>query len=154
MQIFLFILILTALYFCSCSLAEIYKWTDENGLTQFSNIKPKNTTVETVNVYSYQTAINTDEETSSHHSSTKIPSNYLTRSKKALIYSTQWCNYSKKTKKHFRENNIAYINYDIEISQSARKRYKKLRTTIIPIILVGKKRINGFSVDRFNSFYN
>ncbi len=136
------------------SLAGIYKWKDDNGVTQYSDVKPDNVLVETFEVQSYQnvTVINSDnsfQEPDENGNKRK----YLTRPKRVIMYSTTWCGYCKKAKKYFRKNRIAFTEYDIEKSESAKRRYKKLEATGVPVILIGKKRMNGFSAERFNSIY-
>jgi glutaredoxin len=136
------------------SLSGIYKWKDANGVTQYSDVKPENTPVETFEIQSYQnvTIVDIDESTQEVDEDYK-KRKYFSRPKKVIMYSTQWCGYCKKAKKYFRKNRIAYTEYDIEKSESAKRRYKKLEATGIPVILVGNKRMNGFSVEQFNSIY-
>jgi hypothetical protein len=45
------------------------------------------------------------------------------------------------------------MEYDVETSEKGRSGYKKLNGKGVPIILVGNKRMNGFSVEGFKSLY-
>jgi len=65
------------------------------------------------------------------------------------MFSTEWCGVCKKAKKYFRENGIRYKDYDIEKSSKGRKLYDDMGATGVPVILVGKKRMNGFSASKF-----
>ncbi len=154
MQKIKFILLMSVVFTCFPSISGIYKWKDANGVTQYSDVKPENTPVETFEIQSYQkvSIVDMDESIQDVDDGYK-KRKYLSRPKKVIMYSTQWCGYCKKAKKYFRKNRIAYTEYDIEKSESAKRRYKKLGATGIPVILVGKKRMNGFSVERFNSIY-
>ncbi len=148
------IIIILLVFFCLPSNSEIYKWKDANGVLQYSDIKPENTAVETFEIQSYQTVTIVDGvEDSQLVDENPKKRTYLSRPKKVIMYSTQWCGYCKQAKRYFRKNKIAFKEYDIEKSESAKKRYKKLGATGVPVILVGKKRMNGFSVERFNSIY-
>ncbi len=149
-----FILLSIVIFASSPLMSEIYKWKDANGVTQYSDVKPQNTPVETFDIQSYDkvTVVDTDNLIDDYDDGYK-KRKYLSRPKRVVMYSTQWCGYCKKAKKHFKKNRIAFTEYDIEKSESAKRRYKKLGATGVPVILVGKKRMNGFSVERFNSIY-
>jgi len=128
--------------------AELYKWVDENGKIYFSDQKPaeNKTEVETVTLQiTTYTHVSVDDYDTGDTSASN---------KKVIMYSTSWCGYCKKARKHFKKNNIAYIDYDIEKNKSAKKRYDKLGGTGVPVILVGKKRMNGFSASGFDNIYN
>ena len=59
----------------------------------------------------------------------------------------------KKAKKYFKSQHIAYTNYDIDKSKIAKARYKKMGAKGVPVLFVGKRRMNGFSVAGFKSVY-
>jgi len=122
--------------------AEIYKWTDANGQTHFSDSKPAQLDIEPLELQ-----INTYQSVSYERSSLK------TDSHKVVMYSTDWCGYCKKARRYFRQQSIAFTEYDIEKDTRARARYKKLGATGVPVILVGNKRMNGFSVSGFKKIY-
>ncbi len=69
------------------------------------------------------------------------------------MYSTVWCGYCKKARRYFKEKGIPFQEYDTETTQKGREDYKKLNGTGVPIILVGKKRMNGFSPSGFERLY-
>ena len=70
-----------------------------------------------------------------------------------LFYTVSWCGVCKRARRYFEDNNIAYTEYDIETSSRGREDYKHLKARGVPVILVGRKRMNGFSVDGFNDLY-
>ncbi|VAW40155.1 Glutaredoxin NrdH [hydrothermal vent metagenome] len=133
--------------------AQIYKWVDSNGVTHYSDAKPAQAgKVEEFAIKSYKTV--------SFEDSTYIKQDYkpmqrkFTLSKgKVVIYTTQSCGYCKKAKTYFESENIRYTEYDIEKSKTAKKRFDKMGATGVPVILVGKKRMNGFSVAGFEKIY-
>lgn len=69
------------------------------------------------------------------------------------MYATSWCGYCKKARSYFKEKGISYIEYDIEKNERAKRMYDLLGGKGVPVILVGKKRLNGFSVAGFEDIY-
>ena len=69
------------------------------------------------------------------------------------MYGTPWCGYCKKARRYFQQNNIAFREYNIESSSSAHRRFKQLGGNGVPLIVVGKNKMSGFSAARFKSLY-
>ncbi|MCF6323891.1 MAG: DUF4124 domain-containing protein [Gammaproteobacteria bacterium] len=126
--------------------AEIFKWMDDNGKVHFGDRPPAERQVEKieVKVNSYTSAEIVPFEAS-------VTSNV--RRGKVVMYSTVWCGYCKKARRYFRENKIPFQEYDTETSKKGKADYKRLKGTGVPIILVGKKRMNGFSPSGFERLY-
>ena len=131
--------------------AEVYKWTDEEGITHYSDKKPENQEVTelkfkiaTYDTVSYGT-VNDDSE--------KANTTKANSKKKVVMYSASWCGVCKKAKTYFRRNGIPFTEYDIEKSKKAKRMYTKLGATGIPVIIVGRKRMNGFSEAGFKRIY-
>lgn len=122
--------------------AEIYQWVDDKGKVHFSDKKPAATQAEKldleINTYTNVTIENSPDDVG----------------QKVVMYSTDWCGYCKKARKYFERNNISFVDYDIEKNAKAKKRYDKMGATGVPVILVGKKRMSGFSEQRFEQLYN
>jgi len=125
------------------STAEIYKWTDEHGIAHFTDKPPAGKKTETlvlkINTYTAVEVTPLVER--------------LGRKDKVVIYTTAWCGICKQAKKYFRDNNIAYVSYDVEKSRIGRTDFKLLKGRSVPIILLGGKRMNGFTVARFDALY-
>ncbi len=51
------------------------------------------------------------------------------------------------------EKGIKYKEYDVEKSAKGKSEYRRLGAKGVPVILVGKRRMNGFSVDGFEKLY-
>lgn len=140
-RIFAFTLLLLL---CNHSVyAEIYKWVDEHGKAHFTDKPPTGKKTEEIEL-----KINT-------YSAVEIKPllERLGRTDKVVIYTTAWCGICKKAKKYFRKNNIAYVAYDVEKSRNGKRDYKALRGKAVPIIIVGDKRMNGFTASRFDKLY-
>ena len=121
--------------------ADVYKWTDEKGLIHYSDKKPENQEVVEVGG-----GISTYESVSYDTSS-------VDAGKNVVIFSTSWCGTCKKAKTYMRRQGIPFTEYDIEKSSRAKSIYKQLDATGVPVILVGKERMNGFSEAGFKRIY-
>ena len=130
------------------SFSGIYKWVDKNGNIKFSDKKP----ITGNNTKTVKLKINT----------VKVPNIYnnpmdedfaldetISSSKKAIIYSASWCGVCTTAKKYFKQKGIPYQEYDVETSAKGRKDFKRLRGKGVPIILIGKKRMDGFDRSYF-----
>ena len=138
------ILLISTLLFTIGVSAEILKWTDSDGRVHFGDKPPAGAKTSIVEV-----RINTYESPN-----IEALQEILNPKDKVVMYSAEWCGLCKKAKKYFRANNIPYKDYDIDKSSKGKKDYKKLGAKGVPVILVGKKRLNGFSAATFESIYN
>lgn len=66
-----------------------------------------------------------------------------------VMYSTQWCPYCRQARAYFERHKIAYVEYDVEASAQNRAQFQALNGRGVPLILVGDKRMQGFSVQSF-----
>jgi glutaredoxin len=123
--------------------AEIYKWVDDQGNPHFTDAPPDGIKTEAVEV-----KINT-------YTAVEITPllERLGRDDKVVIYTATWCGVCTKAKQYFREKNIPYIAYDVEKSPTGRVDFKSLRGKSVPIIIVGSKRMNGFTAAKFDKLY-
>lgn len=74
-------------------------------------------------------------------------------SKQVVMYATSWCPYCQQARNYFREQGIPYVEHDIEKDAEAVRTYKAFGGKGIPVIFVGQRRMNGFSVAGFNKIY-
>jgi glutaredoxin len=75
------------------------------------------------------------------------------RGKKVVMYSAPWCAACKGAKRFFREKGIPFREMDIQKSRLARREFDRLNGRGVPLILVGDKRMNGFSPKSFMKLY-
>ena len=123
--------------------AEIYKWVDEHGAAHFTDTPPADAAAETLDL-----KINT-------YTAVEITPllERLGRRDKVVIYTATWCGICNQAKQYFKVNNIPYVAYDVEKSRTGRSDFRLLRSKSVPVILVGGKRMNGFTVARFDALY-
>lgn len=72
---------------------------------------------------------------------------------KVVMYATSWCPYCRQARNYFHQQGISYTEYDIERDADAKRRYQAFGGRGVPVIFVGKRRMNGFSVSGFNKIY-
>lgn len=142
---------LLCLLFVSTGRAEIYKWVDENGKIHYDDRPPETKNAQRLDIsidtyssvelqpYDGELTVDSDSESA--------------KQKKVVMYSTEWCGVCKKAKAYFSANGIPFREYDVEKSQKGKRQYKKLKAKGVPVILVGKRRMNGFSVSSFEKMY-
>ena len=138
------ILIISTLLLSISAFAEILKWTDSEGKIHFGDRPPAGVETSVVEI-----RINTYESPN-----IEAMREILNPKDKVVMYSAAWCGVCKKAKKYFKANNIQYKDYDIDKSSKGKRDYKKLGAKGVPVILVGDKRLNGFSAGSFGSIYN
>lgn len=140
-NIFLLKLVFFAMLYANSAGAEIYKWIDDNGKTHFTDKKPDHTSSKPV-----QLKINT-------YTGVSYDMANLQHSANVVIYTTQSCGYCKQAISYFKRKKIAFTEYDIEKDMAARKRHQQMGASGVPVIIVGKKRMNGFSEQGFEKIY-
>jgi len=123
-----------------CS-AQIYQWTDESGRVHFGD-KPKGKE----NAEQVSVKVNVYE-------SVGYSSIAPAQDDRVVMYGASWCGYCRQARNYFQQNGIRYVEYDIEKSERARRAYDSIGGNGVPVILVGDKRMNGFSVEGFQGIY-
>jgi glutaredoxin-like YruB-family protein len=69
--------------------------------------------------------------------------------KDVKIYSTPTCHYCNMAKDFFKENNVAYTEYDVSVDMDKRNEVvKKSGQMGVPVITIGNDLIVGFNEPR------
>jgi len=71
--------------------------------------------------------------------------------RKVTIFTTEWCGVCRKAKSYMASHGIAYDEFDIEKSRSARAKFDRLGGRGVPVILIGKEKMVGFSPADFEA---
>lgn len=66
-----------------------------------------------------------------------------------VMYATSWCPYCAKARAYFAASGIAYVEHDVQKSASAYAAFKRLGGRGVPLIVVGREKMNGFSEQGF-----
>jgi len=144
------LLLLTLLCVSSVGDAAMYRWIDDDGKIHLSNRSPQHSEGKSTEVEKliYQTPTQTGEKVKEENKKSKK----IAR-KVVVMYSASWCRICDRARNYFKKKNIEFTEYDVDKSQKGKRDYKKLRANGVPIIFVGKKRLNGFTVKSFNKAY-
>ena len=65
------------------------------------------------------------------------------------IYVTDWCHYCRDAQSYMKSRGIAFTAYDIEKDSAANRRYTELGGGGVPILVIGSKKMYGFSKEKF-----
>jgi len=133
--------------------AGIYKWVDGDGRVQFSDRPPSEAGAEQVELPEINTYEGVDVEDLVERLDTISREPRRAKSKKVVMYSASWCGVCARARRFFQAEGIPFSELDIEKSQSARRDWKRMNATGVPVILVGGKRMNGFSEKRFMGLF-
>lgn len=135
---------------------EIYKWTDEQGQVHFSDKAPETGAAESISdqliINSYQGAEITTTDFLNHRDADRREKARLNRPR-VVMYSAVWCGVCKRARQYFETKKIPFKEYDVETSEKGKKDFTRMKGRGVPIILIGKKRMNGFNVGRFKQIY-
>jgi len=155
-----------SLYLCAAALSllltgvsahgEIYKWTDEQGQVHFSDQAPETGAAEAIGGQLIMNAYQGSDVSRSDF----LDRREAQRREKAgrqrpavVMYSTVWCGVCRRAKQYFQANKIPFSEYDVETSAKGKADFTRLKGQGVPIILVGKQRMNGFDQTRFKQLY-
>jgi len=128
---------------------DLYKWVDKNGKIRYGDSPPENVKLRkmTGNISSFS-SVSVEPFVYDPNFAAKRK-----KSRSIIMYSTSWCKYCNKAVRYFKHKKIPFIEYDIEKSAKAAREFKKLRGRGVPVILIGNRRMNGFSIKAFNRIY-
>jgi glutaredoxin-like YruB-family protein len=145
--------------------AEMYQWVDENGVTTFKDTPPpasKNR--KKVKVYSDSDFDSAPPDQPApgtrRNKSADAPASKTTLAENARftgtveMYVTSWCGYCKRAQAYMTSKGIPYVAYDIEKDSAANQRYKELGGRGVPLIIIGSKKMSGFSAETLEYYLN
>lgn len=126
--------------------AEIYKWTDAKGRVHYGDqgMAP-NAKVVNVQINSFKSVT---------YSSLKNPPARAVRRGDVTLYGTEWCGFCKKARRYLESNGIPYTYLDVEHDTQAKSEFKAIDGRGVPVILVGNRRMNGFSEEGLRRLLN
>ncbi len=133
--------------------AEVYQWTDAQGVTHFSDQPPADGIAKQVRLPA--TADRALPAVQPDAVSTPLPAPVPNRpaAKPVVMYGAAWCGYCKRARRYFDTHGVAYREYDVEKDAAARREFERLGGHGVPLILVGEARLQGFSEGGFEQLY-
>jgi glutaredoxin len=151
-----FVTLLVGVIFSGATIAEIYKWVDENGIIHLSDSPPQEIIstgkAELIPMFESDPQVIQQPERQTRkarsNTYTVTPTPQITKSHKTPkveLYTTAWCVYCRKAREFFRSRGIAFIEYDIEKDENAARRKNQLTDRRgVPFAVINGKRIHGF----------
>lgn len=115
----------------------VYKWTDKDGKTHFGDQPPADARAEALRIQTYTGPAEVVEASDK-------------TARGVTLFTAAWCGVCKQAKDYFSKKGVAYTEYDVEKSPTGKAEFKRLQGKGVPIILVGSRRMNGFSPDRLD----
>lgn len=67
------------------------------------------------------------------------------------LYGTQWCGYCRQAREYLKSRNIPFDDIDIDASDRGRQQFAQLDGKGVPLILVGRQRLDGYDKTRLES---
>jgi glutaredoxin len=118
--------------------AGVYKWTDAAGRTHFGDRPPEDIAAQEIRIQTFDGPAEVEA----------IAPEFVYRS--VVIYTTDWCGVCKQAKAHLKSRGVVFTEFDIEKNGLAKAEFKRLNGKGVPLILVGDKRMSGFSATRLD----
>lgn len=128
---------------------EIYKWTDANGKVHYSDKAPEHVNVKVVDEILLNQRVSSYQNVAVAQSKNARFGN--NRKDTVVMYTTSRCGYCAKARGYFAKNNIAFIEKNIETSKQYRFEFNTLQGKGVPLMFLGKYKMSGFSVAKFEA---
>ena len=124
----------------SAAAGSLYRWTDAQGRIHYTSDPPPGVAATAVppraNSVAAPAKVRAPSRPPQPPAAARVP---------IVMYATSWCPYCAKAREYFRTNGIAYTEYDVEKSSAAHAEFEKLGGRGVPLILVGRERVDGFN---------
>jgi len=145
----------------AASKAEIYKWTDTDGIVHFQDFPPaaEGTTDALQILESKKTPppgepgqeLSVEEPEIAPEPQPAEDEEVALPPAKVDLYTTSWCPQCEKARRYFRSRGVAFTEYDVEEDKKAARRWKRtFRARGVPLAVIDKERIYGYSPSRYN----
>jgi glutaredoxin len=123
---------------------QIYRWTDERGVVQFSDSPPGETDAKALKTSGAGESSGTSARPSgAFPRQTQEKRSY--QEIKVIMYMTDWCPYCRKAKEFLVSLGVDLVEYNIERDREARWQMAKKGGRGVPLIDVEGIFINGYS---------
>ncbi len=73
---------------------------------------------------------------------------------RVVMYATEWCGYCDKAREYFLDNDIAFVEFDIDKDREAKRDYDALLGSGTPLLYFGYARISGFDRGRIEKEFD
>jgi glutaredoxin len=132
-----FLLLAAIMAAISAAQAQVYKWKDADGRVQFSDRPPANAAVEEVKIRSFAGA-----------AEVSVSDTNAAPAARVMMLSAAWCGVCKTARAYLQRNGIPFDEFDVEKTDAGRNEYRRLNGRGVPILLIGRQRMDGFNAAR------
>lgn len=132
-------LILLALFLALPASAGVYKWTDAQGRTHYSDSPPAAARTTQLRLQSYTGPAQVGRAVGAESGVT--------------IYTTAWCGVCTRAKAFFKQNGVPFREWDVEKTEYGAAKYWQLGGNGVPLITVGADKMTGFDANRFMAIW-
>ena len=133
-------LILIASLLAFPAAAGVYKWTDAQGRTQYSDTPSPAAKSTQLKLQSFTGPVQVSQT--------------IGADSEVTIYTTAWCGVCKRAKAFFRQSGIPFQEWDVEKSDYGETKFKQLGGSGVPVITVGAEKMMGFDAGQFMALWN
>jgi glutaredoxin len=119
--------------------AQVVRWVDDKGRVHYGDKPPAGAIAQPV-----QSKISSVGAPAANARPAGAAKPSAAEAGKVTMYSTSWCGYCAKARKHFAARGIAFDERDIERSPTWNREHKELGGRGVPLILVGQRKMNGY----------
>jgi len=126
--------------------AQVYKWTGPDGRTHYGDQAPEQAKKQElrIGVQSFGGPAEVDTWTKVLKRPPAVDTS-KPRNTAITMFSTSWCPHCKRAKAYFARSGVSFREVDIEASESGRREFDAYGGKGVPLILVGERRMRGFS---------
>lgn len=120
---------------CMPAFSGVYKWTDAQGRTHYSDAPPPTAKITQLKLQSYSGPVQVSQATGTDTGVT--------------LYTTEWCGVCKRAKAFMKENNVPFSEWDVEKSEYGAAKFRQMGGRGVPLITIGSQKMMGFDANRF-----
>jgi glutaredoxin len=138
--------------------AQMFTWTDADGVEHFSSEPPKegakvkNRKVERPDIRPIVFKKAGQALPARAKSLQPVKPQAAGEAPRVELYATSWCPVCRQARQYFADRSIAYVEYDVEKDEDAAARFNALGGGGVPIIRVGAATFKGFSREALDVF--
>ncbi|NWG38681.1 MAG: DUF4124 domain-containing protein [Hydrogenophilaceae bacterium] len=113
----------------------VYKWTDTQGRTHYSDAPPPAAKTTQLKLQSYSGPVKVSQAMGTDRGVT--------------LYTTEWCGVCKHAKAFMKDNNVPFSEWDVEKTEYGEARFRQMGGRNVPLITIGSQKMMGFEANRF-----
>ena len=132
-------LILLFLFLALPAFSGVYKWTDAQGRTQYSDSPPAAAKATQLKLQSFTGPVQV--------------SRVIGADSGVTIYTAEWCGACKRAKAFFAQNGVPFREWDVEKTEFGAIKFKQLGGSGVPLITLGSEKMAGFDASAFMALW-